>query len=212
MGERATGSGHHRSLKVSCERECIFNVTSMPMVQHMVSALRTAGCEVDLTRHISCDMCQSGSRIEHAGGYDPALNQVFVCCNNATNSGLVHGALVRNLIQMFDNCVNKYNFNDVRHLACSEVRKANLANCQFLTSLTRPDANFAVFGQHRKCVRSVAVEALVKTKFVKEEVAGKVVDEVFDKCYADLEPIGRRARNADDIQRAENEKFLFGYT
>ena len=55
------------------------------------------------------------------------------------------------------------------------------------------------------------MEALVKTKFVKKEVvqgkfasgyrftgtsqvAGKVVDEVFDRCYADLEPIGRRAR------------------
>ena len=124
---------------------------------------------------------------------------MFVCCNNATNSGLVHGALVRNLIQMFDNCVNKYDFNNVRHLACSEVRKANLiycqrntqykmqntqeiqnykikvrkanlANCQFLTNLTRPDATFAVFEQHRNCVRSVAVESLVKTKFVKEEV------------------------------------------
>ena len=120
---------------------------------------------------------------------------MFVCCNNATNSGLVHGALVRNLIQMFDNCVNKYDFNNVRHLACSEVRKAhlttcqiskekvkkyeqyeikvrkaNLANCQFLTNLTRPDATFAVFEQHRICVRSVAVESLVKTKFVKEEV------------------------------------------
>ena len=52
---------------------------------------------------------------------------------------------------------------------------------------------------------------MVKTKFVKKEVvkdklasgyrftctlqvAGKVVDEVFDRCYADLEPIGRRAR------------------
>ena len=115
--------------------------------------------------------------------------QVFVCCNNATSGGLVHGALVRNLIQMFDNCVNKYDFNDVRHLACSEVtplpnwrsvqyifkyeikvRKANLANCQFMTSLGRKDGTFGVSEQHRNCVRSVAVEALVKTKFVKEEV------------------------------------------
>ena len=92
-----------------------------------------------------------------------------------------------------------------------QVRKANLANCQFMTNLSRPDASFGVEKQHRNCVRSVAVEALVKTKFVKKEVvkdklasgyrftctlqvAGKVVDEVFDRCYADLEPIGRRAR------------------
>ena len=27
------------------------------------------------------------------------------------------------------------------------------------------------------------------------QAAGKVVDEVFDKCYADLEPIGRRSRS-----------------
>ena len=91
------------------------------------------------------------------------------------------------------------------------MRKANLANCQFMTNLSRPDASFGVEKQHRNCVRSVAVEALVKTKFVKKEVvqgkfasgyrftgtsqvAGKVVDEVFDRCYADLEPIGRRAR------------------
>ena len=120
----------------------------------------------------------------------------------------------------------RYDFNNVHHLACSEVlemidpqesmienqvRKANLANCQFMTNLSRPDASFGVEKQHRNCVRSVAVEALVKTKFVKKEVvqeklasgyrftgtsqvAGKVVDEVFDRCYADLEPIGRRAR------------------
>ena len=115
-----------------------------------------------------------------------------------------------------------------------------------MTNLSRPDASFGVEKQHRNCVRSVAVEALVKTKFVKKEVvkdklasgyrftctlqvAGKVVDEVFDRCYADLEPIGRRARyqyfsildsilnkyvfrNGDDIKRAEDEKFLFGYS
>ena len=49
----------------------------MPMVQHMLSALERAGCPVDLARHISCDMCQEGRGVEHAGGYDPALNQVW---------------------------------------------------------------------------------------------------------------------------------------
>ena len=33
--------------------------------------------------------------------------QVFVCCNNATSVGAVHGVLVRNLITMFDTCVNR---------------------------------------------------------------------------------------------------------
>jgi len=211
--QRLTGSGGSpQHLKISCEQHLVSNVEGMPMVKTLLAALKASGCPVDLKRHLVCEMCQPGSEVQHAGGYDPALNQVFVCCNNATSSGAVHGALVRNLIQMFDTCVNKYDFNNVHHLACSEVRKANLANCQFMTNLSRPDASFGVEKQHRNCVRSVAVEALVKTKFVKKEVAGKVVDEVFDRCYADLEPIGRRARNGDDIKRAEDEKFLFGYS
>ena len=79
--QRATGQGHPRSLKTACDRDVVFNVVNMPMVQHMMSALRTAGCEVDLTRHISCDMCMAGKNIEHAGGYDPALNQVLYNAN-----------------------------------------------------------------------------------------------------------------------------------
>ena len=74
--QRATGQGHPRSLKTACDRDVVFNVTNLPMVQHMLSALRTAGCEVDLARHVSCDMCAAGKNIEHAGGYDAALNQV----------------------------------------------------------------------------------------------------------------------------------------
>ena len=73
---RATGAGHPRSMKTSCERNCVDNIKQMPMVKHMISALRSSGCEVDLTRNLQCDICVSGSGIEHAGGYDPALNQV----------------------------------------------------------------------------------------------------------------------------------------
>ena len=92
--QRATGAGHPHSLKTQCERNVAHCVLNMPMVQvqystvqystilystvlqHMLSALERAGCPVDLARHISCDMCQEGRGVEHAGGYDPALNQV----------------------------------------------------------------------------------------------------------------------------------------
>ena len=74
--QRATGAGHPRSLKVQCERDCVYNLENMPMVGHMLAALRTAGCPLDMARHVSCDMCMGGKQIEHAGGYDPATNQV----------------------------------------------------------------------------------------------------------------------------------------
>ena len=73
---RATGAGHPASLKTQCERNCVDNVKEMPLVKHMISALKSSGCDVDISRNIQCDICSPGSEIEHAGGYDPALNQV----------------------------------------------------------------------------------------------------------------------------------------
>ena len=52
------------------------------------------------------------------------------------------------------------------------------------------------------------METLEKAKFVPKEKAVKVVNRVFDKCYADLEPLGRRPINAKDMKRAYNERYL----
>jgi inner membrane protease ATP23 len=46
---------------------------------------------------------------------------------------------------------------------------------------------------------------------VDKAVAAEAVKRVFPKCYADLEPIGRRVMNADDMRCADSEKYLFGY-
>ena len=222
---RATGAGHPRSIKTECERNCVENIKEMPMVKHMISALESSGCEFDISRNLQCDICSPGSGIEHAGGYDPAVNQVssflvhiidivincftlqvFVCANNANSFGYVHGALVRNLLQMFDVCVNKYDFNNAEHLACTEIRKANLANCNYMAFLQQKWASFMVKKAHADCVKNTAVDYLVKTKFVKEDVAKSAVNKVFDNCYNDLEPIGRRAFNAKDQEKAYQEK------
>eukprot|EP00092_Neocalanus_flemingeri_P061988 GFUD01074707.1.p1 GENE.GFUD01074707.1~~GFUD01074707.1.p1 ORF type:complete len:245 (-),score=59.70 GFUD01074707.1:19-669(-) len=209
--QRATGSGHPHSIRTQCERYVTWNLENMPMVKTMVSALKASGCAVDLSRNIQCEMCLAGKNIENAGGFDPALNQVFICANNADNKGLVHGALVRNLIQMFDACVNKYDFQNAEHLACSEIRKANLANCGYMVYMQQSFATVRWKKAHAACVRNTAIDYMIKTKFVKTEIAEKAVDKVFDKCYNDFEPIGRRPLNPADIERAHNEKFLFGY-
>jgi len=45
-----------------------------------------------------------------------------------------------------------------------------------------------------------------------DEKAAEAVDSVFFKCYADLEPIGRRIRrNSYDMERAYNEGARYGY-
>lgn len=47
---------------------------------------------------------------------------------------------------------------------------------------------------------------------VTKEEARTAVEKVFQKCYNDLEPIGRRVRrNSPDMIRAFNERVNYGY-
>ena len=49
-------------------------------------------------------------------------------------------------------------------------------------------------------------------KKVEFSEAVDVVNKVFNKCYNDLEPIGRiPRRNSDDYERAYRERFAYGY-
>ena len=48
-------------------------------------------------------------------------------------------------------------------------------------------------------------------KFVPMDIAVKAVDEVFTKCYNDLEPIGRRCWDKESFRLADREKKLMGY-
>lgn len=59
--------------------------------------------------------------------------------------------------------------------------------------------------------KAAASLAAVKPNMTDEE-ALKVVDRVFDKCYNDLEPVGRRLRRGStDMERAYRERFHYGY-
>jgi len=208
--QRAAGAGHPDMLRVACEQKVTLNIEKSPMIRHMLAALAASGCPLDISKQISCEMCQKGESLAHAGGYDEKYNQIFICSNN-TKEGQVHALLARNLFHLFDRCVNKVDFNNPEHLACTEIRKANLAGCTFGANIWQKGANFGVKKEHANCVKLVAVESLVQTRFMDWDLAKLAVDKVFDKCYNDLEPIGRRSRNKDDILRAHDEKFLFGY-
>ena len=184
-----------------------------PLLKLMVSALKSQGCITDIyERHFSCDICPAGRDIENYGGYDEINNQAFICANNIPNKGAIYGTLLRQLITMFDVCTKKYDFNNARHLACTEVRKANLAYCNLGAGIIRPNGTLAIKNSHKDCVRDTAVLAMQYLKFVPKDVAEKAVNEVFDRCYNDLEPIGRRCHNKYAMKMCDKEKSIFGYS
>ena len=92
-----------------------------------------------------------------------------------------------------------------------EVRKATLASCNFMYYVSRMDGNLAVKQEHGTCVKNVAVENMIKAKFINEDVAKEAIDRVFNKCYKDLEPIGRRVGKRKELHLMKEERYLFGY-
>ncbi|XP_076046692.1 mitochondrial inner membrane protease ATP23 homolog [Oratosquilla oratoria] len=203
------GEGREGRDKFKCEQNVWNCVRRSPMVKLMMSALKASGCEVDIRRHISCEVCDTTV----SGGYDPELNQVVVCQNVATSEGMTQGVLAHEFIHMFDFCRNKLDFKNLDHLACTEIRAANLTHCSFLSAVGQGDASFFNIAKtHQECVKTKAVYSVIAVRGVDEAKAREVVDRVFPKCYDDLEPIGRRIRrNSYDMLKAYKERFVYGY-
>lgn len=67
--------------------------------------------------------------------------QIVICQNNTKSAGIVQGILTHEMIHMFDYCNNKIDFKNLEHLACTEIRAANLTHCSFLSALFQGDVH-----------------------------------------------------------------------
>lgn len=125
----------------------------------------------------------------------------------------MQGVLTHEMIHMFDSCVNNLDFKNIDHLACTEIRAANLAHCSFLSAWTYGDASpLNIKGRHGDCVKSKALSSVLAVRNVSKLEAVEAIERVFPKCYSDLEPIGRRLRrNSNDMYKAYEEGFYYGY-
>uniref|UniRef100_T1H6S0 Mitochondrial inner membrane protease ATP23 n=1 Tax=Megaselia scalaris TaxID=36166 RepID=T1H6S0_MEGSC len=203
------GEGQENMDKIKCERNVWWCVKNSPLVKLMMGALKSSGCPIDIRRHISCEVCDPSV----TGGYDPVTNQIVVCQNMARKEGMVQGVLTHEMIHMFDYCTNNLDFKNIDHLACTEIRAANLAHCSFLSAWAQGDASPVNIKQaHQDCVKTKALASVLAVRDVTRDQAIDAVERVFPKCYADLEPIGRRIRrNSPDQHKAYTEAPLYGY-
>nr|CAI5840328.1 unnamed protein product [Callosobruchus analis] len=205
-----TGKGRDNLDKIRCERNVYKCVKESPLVKLMMGALKASGCGIDIRRHIACEECASNV----SGGYDPIMNQVIVCHNTVKSEGMVQGVLTHELIHMFDYCQNHLDFKNLEHLACTEIRAANLGHCSFMSAWINGDASiFNIKEMHQNCVKSKALSSVMAARSgVSKTEAINAIEKVFPKCYADLEPIGRRLRrNSYDMYKAYEEGYYYGY-
>ena len=93
--------------------------------------------EVCVQRHLVCEPC--GPRV--AGGFDPYRQQIVLCENNIYSQvrratlgvyvydegsvlyvqGHMNETLTHELVHSYDYCRAKLDWNDLHHLACTEV-------------------------------------------------------------------------------------------
>ncbi|KAG7207304.1 hypothetical protein KM043_008972 [Ampulex compressa] len=205
FGSDARRNRHRRK----CEKNVYKCVQNSPLLKLMIAALSSSGCSFDLRRHIACEECGP----EVTGGYDTEMNQIVVCQNRLFSSGKVQGTLAHEMIHMFDICRNYVDLSNLDHLACTEIRAANLVHCSFMSAMIQGVASpFDFRKAHEMCVKKKAAETIMLVRKISLSEALEPIDRVFDRCYNDLEPIGRRIRrNSDDMRKAYEERYLYGY-
>ncbi|KAM9071783.1 mitochondrial inner membrane protease ATP23 homolog isoform X1 [Balaenoptera acutorostrata] len=164
---------------------------SHPYVKLLLDAMKHSGCAVNKERHFSCEDCNGNV----SGGFDASVSQIVLCQNNICNQAHMNRVVTHELIHAFDHCRAHVDwFTNVRHLACSEVRAANLSgDCSLLNEILR--LHFGLKQHHQTCVRDRAIRSILAVRNISKEVAQKAVDEVFESCFNDHEPFGRIPHN-----------------
>ncbi|XP_060566415.1 mitochondrial inner membrane protease ATP23 homolog [Ruditapes philippinarum] len=178
-------------------------------VKMMMRALKAHGCPVDVNRHIYCEPC----KLKMSGGFDFFNNQVVVCQNVIKNRAACCNVLSHEMLHAFDHCRAKLDISNIEHMACTEVRAANMFHCTLVSAFANGEAKpWNYLNRHVNCVKRKAMTSIMVVRNVTEQEASDAVDKVFNRCYNDLEPFGRRIRKGtDDDEKSLKEGILYGY-
>jgi inner membrane protease ATP23 len=134
--------------KVDCELNILQALKTNSKVKLLITAMNNAGCKIVPHRHLVCEPCNNKSL---SGGYDQAANQIVICSNVCKSPEKVEEILTHELIHMYDICTAKLDLTCDDHLACTEIRAANLAHC------SSPSLDY--FWSHKACVQGKAANS-----------------------------------------------------
>uniref|UniRef100_UPI00398E9A42 mitochondrial inner membrane protease ATP23 homolog n=1 Tax=Pristiophorus japonicus TaxID=55135 RepID=UPI00398E9A42 len=172
-----------------------------PFAKLLIDAMKSSGCTVYKDRHFACEDCDASV----SGGFDAEISQIVLCQNNIHQQRHMNRVVTHELVHMFDHCRAHVDwFHNIKHLACSEIRAANLSGeCTFVNELSR--FHFGLKQHHQKCVRERASRSILAVRKVSQEIAEKAVDDVFDICFNDHEPFGRIPHSKKDAKYAHRD-------
>jgi mitochondrial inner membrane protease ATP23 len=149
----------------------------------MQDNIRKLGGNLDRS-NILCQPCDT----MRAGGFSPD-HGILLCSNYMMSKGHAEDTLAHEMVHAWDHLRFKVDWSNIRHHACSEIRASSLSGECRWTRETFTRGIWDYTAHHQECVRRrAALSVRAHPDCKDEEHAKKVVNEVFDSCFADTRP------------------------
>mmetsp|Transcript_35588 Transcript_35588/g.69132 ORF Transcript_35588/g.69132 Transcript_35588/m.69132 type:complete len:224 (+) Transcript_35588:21-692(+) len=170
-------------------------------VGFLMNMMAVYGCPVTQHDFVSCDPCRQNehSDIRQGGGFrylSDGSAEVILCEKELKNYNHTAEILRHELIHAIDHCKYEVDWDNPKHVACTEIRAASLSgDCRWAAEVARGALGASIGpemlakGHHPKCVRRRAKLSLMTTGLSKLK-AEQAVDAVFEDCYNDTSPFG----------------------
>ncbi|KAI5811239.1 peptidase M76 family-domain-containing protein [Peziza echinospora] len=177
-----------------CEQYRDYNLRWSPTIRFLSEQISTllppdhpSPTTPDTIKCLPCPAYQSG-------GFSPT-HGILLCQNRLLSRGHTEDTLAHEMMHMYDHLKFQVDWMELKHHACSEIRASSLSGeCRW----TREAFGRGVWSftkQHQECVRRRATLSVKGHPKCKDDLeAARVVNSVFDSCFADTRPF-------DDIYR-----------
>ncbi|KAI9780075.1 MAG: Mitochondrial inner membrane protease atp23 [Geoglossum umbratile] len=166
-----------------CEEQRDYLFKYSPIIRFMRERITELNGDLNST-NIRCRRCP----IRQAGGFSPD-HGIQICANEMRSQGHLEDTLAHEMMHAYDHLRFKVDWADLRHAACTEIRASSLSGeCRWIREFfTR--RQYRITQQHQECVRRRATLSVMNRPACKDDVhAAKVVNEVWDSCFADTRP------------------------
>ncbi|MCJ1237331.1 Mitochondrial inner membrane protease atp23 [Varicellaria rhodocarpa] len=167
-----------------CEKQRDYLLQYSPTIVFMRERINELGGDIHRD-NVRCRRCTT----RQSGGFDPEYG-IRICANELRNRGHLEDTLAHEMVHAYDHLRFKVKWEDnLRHAACAEIRASSLSGeCRWAREFfTR--GQWKLTQQHQECVRRRAALSVAGRPFCKDDAhAARVVNEVWDSCFADTRP------------------------
>ncbi|ODV92110.1 hypothetical protein CANCADRAFT_147498 [Tortispora caseinolytica NRRL Y-17796] len=169
-----------------CEKYKKYMLSYSPTVRFMLDNIHKLGGNLH-EDNILCAHCTE----RRGGGFSPELG-IVLCENYIADKSHLEDVLSHELVHAYDFCKFNIDWMNLKHVACSEIRASNLSGeCRMMNELikNRLITQLKFVKQQQECVKRRALISIKSHPSCKsEEMAERVLDQVWNSCFRDTRP------------------------